>query len=148
MSLSQRWICHFFGVVSRCRESCQVSLLETQIPRVGTSHYALLYSDPDYMLALALQQEDETALESTSPNQATVLGEEAVAMALFGQEERAPLEQRLGGGTAGLPLAPTGQGAPFTEDEDRFVWLLHACALRSAVQQYHRRIPAGLCCRI
>lgn len=79
-------------------------------------------SDPDYMLALALQQEDESALESTSPNPSTVLGEEAVAMALFGQDERAPVEQRLGGGTADAPLATAGHGT----DQDRFVALFHA----------------------
>lgn len=71
----------------------------------------------DYMLALALQQEDASALASTSPNQSAVLGDEAVAMALQG-EERGLLEQRIGRDNVDSTLA----GAPpFREDRDRFV---------------------------
>lgn len=55
------------------------------------------------------------------------MGDEAVAMALFGQEERAPLEQRLRVGTADLPLEPAGQVGPSTEDHDRFAALCYAC---------------------
>lgn len=88
-------------------------------------------SDPDYMLALALQQEDESALESTSPNPSNVLGDEAVAMALFGQDERAPVEQRLGGSTADAPLAAAGHGT----DQDRFVALLHAFVRHACERQ-------------
>lgn len=88
---------------------------------------ALLRSDADYMLALALQQEDASALASTSPDQSTLLGDEAVAMALLGQEEHPPLEQRLGGGNADPPLAVAGQGVPFREDRDRFVPLRRPC---------------------
>lgn len=79
-------------------------------------------SDQDYMLALALQHEDASALASASgPNprapstsRTAPVGDEAVALALH-QEERALLEQRIGGDRATATLATANQGEPLRE---------------------------------
>lgn len=81
---------------------------------------ALLCSDTDYMLALALQQEDASALGSASPTLPDLAGDEAVAMALL-SEDRALLEQRAGGGNDDTNFAAGRQGVPLREDRDRFV---------------------------
>lgn len=80
----------------------------------------LLNSDADYMLALALQQEDASALASASPTQPDLVGDEAVAMALL-NEDRALLDQRIGGGDHDTTIVARRQGVPSREDRDRFV---------------------------
>lgn len=88
---------------------------------------ALLCSDTDYMIALALQQEDASALASASPTQPDLAGDEAVAMALL-SEDRALLEQqRIGGGNDDTTLAAGRQGVPVREDRDRFAEPINAC---------------------
>lgn len=83
--------------------------------------YVPACSDTDYMLALALQQEDASALGSASPTQPDLAGDEAVAMALL-NEDRALLEQqRIGGGNDNTTLVAGRQGVPVREDRDRFV---------------------------
>lgn len=94
----------------------------------------LLCSDADYMLALALQQEDASALASASPTQPELVGDEAVAMALL-NEDRALLEQRLGGGNEDTTLAAGRQGVPFREDRDRFVEALSGSYARPSRAQ-------------
>lgn len=81
---------------------------------------ALVCSDTDYMLALALQQEDASALTSASPTQPDIAGDEAVAMALL-NEDRALLEQRTAGGNDDTTRVAGRQGVPVREDRDRFV---------------------------
>lgn len=85
-------------------------------------------SDQDYMLALALQQEDASALASASgptprappTSQTAPVGDEAVALALH-QEERALLEQRIGGDRATSTLPAANQGEPLREGAVRGV---------------------------
>lgn len=75
------------------------------------------------MLALALQQEDDSALASASGtiprapsvHQPAPAGDEAVALALQ-QEERALLEQQTGTDTCAPTVAMRGQGVAFRED--------------------------------
>lgn len=78
------------------------------------------------MLALALQQEDASALASASPTQPDLVGDEAVAMALL-SEDRALLEQRIGGGNDDRTLTAGSQGVPFREDRGRFACLSSTC---------------------
>lgn len=75
----------------------------------------MLRSDEDYMLALALQQEDAAALVHNPSAQSVRMGDEAVAMALLG-EEQAMLEQQTGGGVDDATFA----GVPIREDRDRY----------------------------
>lgn len=82
-------------------------------------------SDQDYMLALALQQEDASALPSASEpiprgtlnHQTAPVGDEAVALALH-REERALLEQRIEANDASIAAAG-GQRASSREDSTR-----------------------------
>lgn len=73
------------------------------------------------MLALALQQED--ALASASPDQSAGFGDEAVAMALQGEERGMLEQQRIGRGNLDPALAVGRDGGSFREDRDRFVTL-------------------------
>lgn len=81
-----------------------------------------LYSDQDYLLALALQHEDASALASASgptpraplTSQTAPTGDEAVALALH-QEERALLEQRIGADRAASILPTENQGDSLRE---------------------------------
>lgn len=85
-----------------------------------------IYSDQDYMLALALQQEDASALASASgptprapsTSQTAPTGDEAVALALH-QEERALLEQRIGADRAASTLPNENQGESLREGAAR-----------------------------
>ncbi|CAM9430909.1 unnamed protein product [Hapterophycus canaliculatus] len=74
-----------------------------------------LHDDADYVLALALQEEDASGNpQGVSPGQSAVLGDEAMAMALH-QEERVMLERRIGSGH----VAPPREGVPLGEERDR-----------------------------
>lgn len=85
-------------------------------------------SDQDYMLALALQQEDASALASASgptarapsTSQTAPTGDEAVALALH-RQERALLEQRIGGDRATATLPAASQGEPLADGAVRGV---------------------------
>lgn len=83
-------------------------------------YVSFVCSDADYMLALALQQEDASALASAAPTQPDLAGDEAVAMALL-NEDRALLEQRTAGGNDDTTLVAGRHGVPSREDRDRFV---------------------------
>lgn len=107
-------VCQCRRVVRDADTFCQSVILMTQSLRV------LLCSNADYMLALALQQEDASALASASPAQPGPVGDEAVAMALL-TEDRALQEQRIGDGNHDTTLVAGSQGVPFREDRDRFV---------------------------
>lgn len=73
------------------------------------------------MLALALQQED--ALASASPNQPADFGDEAVAMALQGEERGMLEQQRIGRGNVDTALGVGRDGGSLREDRDRLVTL-------------------------
>ncbi|CAM9653922.1 unnamed protein product [Laminaria digitata] len=92
-------------------------------PLTGNQH-----DDQDYMLALALQQEDASALATASgptarapsTSQTAPTGDEAVALALH-RQERALLEQRIGGDRATATLPAASQGEPLADGAVRGV---------------------------
>lgn len=80
-------------------------------------------SDQDYMLALALQQEDASSASRLTPpapsaHHAAPVDDEVVARALQ-QEEQALLEQHPRTNSAAPTRAMRGQGMAFREDENR-----------------------------
>eukprot|EP00904_Undaria_pinnatifida_P005402 jgi/Undpi1/1992/HiC_scaffold_12.g05379.m1 len=108
-------------------------------PLTGNQH-----DDQDYMLALALQQEDASALASASgptprapsTSQTAPTGDEAVALALH-QEERALLEQRTGADRAASTLPNENQGESLREGAAR-----GTASDRRGLQDRDRRRPA------